>query len=126
MARKMSATSSEVRTASAGGCALSGREHAELVERADHGTHRTRSHLGVECGGIEADVTEQGLDHADIDAVFQQMGRKAMAQRMRADPLGDLGGLRCSTNINERRCSRSSRLGRIRRSMASYVGASSI
>jgi hypothetical protein len=35
-------------------------------------------------------VAEQGLDHADIDAVFQQVSRKTMAQRVWADPLGDL------------------------------------
>ena len=91
----MSATSSEVRTASAGGYALSGREHAELVERADHRPHRARGHLGVERGCVELAVTEQGLDHADIDAVFQQMGREAMPQRVRPDPLGDLRRLRC-------------------------------
>jgi hypothetical protein len=34
-------------------------------------------------------VAEQDLDDADIDAVFEQMGREAMAQRVRSDPLGD-------------------------------------
>ena len=42
---EMSATSSEARTASAGGCDLSGPEHAELVERAGHGAHRSGATL---------------------------------------------------------------------------------
>src|ERR1700756_871213 len=94
----MSATSSEARITSAGGgalsCPLRGREHAELVERADHRPHRARGHLGVERGGIEPGVAEQGLDDADIDAVFQQMRGEAVPQRVRPDPLGDLRRLR--------------------------------
>jgi hypothetical protein len=39
-------------------------------------------------------VTEQGLDDADIDAVFQQMRRETVPQRVRPDPLGDLRPLR--------------------------------
>src|SRR5436305_7894149 len=100
--RRMSATSSEARTASAGRgalpcalrCALWGREHAELVERADHGTHRARGHFGVERGGVEPAVAKQSLDNADIDAVFQQMRRETVPQRVRPDPLGDLRRLR--------------------------------
>src|SRR5450631_4188358 len=42
----MSAASSEARTASAGGCDVSGPEHAELVERAGHGAHRSGRDLG--------------------------------------------------------------------------------
>src|SRR3954447_4494767 len=86
----MSATSSEARTASAGRCAFWGREHAEPIERADHRAHRARRHLGVECGRLEPGMAEQGLDDADIDAVFQQMRREAVPQRVRPDPLGDL------------------------------------
>jgi hypothetical protein len=67
----------------------------QLVERAYHGPHRARGDLGVERSCLELAVTEQGLDHADIDAVFQQMGREAVPKRMRADPLGDLRRLRC-------------------------------
>src|SRR5271154_2859519 len=89
----MSATSSEARTASAGGCDLSGREHAKLVERAGHGAHRSGRDLGVEGGVVQLRVPEQDLDDADIDAVFQQMGRETVAQRVRSDPLGDLRGL---------------------------------
>src|SRR5215831_16479501 len=98
----MSATSSEARTASAEGwalrsvlwCALRRREHAEPVERADHGAHRARGHLGVERGRLELHMTEQDLDDAHIDAVLQQMRSEAVPQRVRPDPLGDLRPLR--------------------------------
>src|SRR5271169_6025642 len=89
----MSATSSEARTASAGGCDLSGPEHAELVERAGHGAYRSGRNPGVEGGVVQLRVPEQNLDDADIDAIFQQMGGKAVPQRVRSDPLGDLRGL---------------------------------
>ena len=39
-------------------------------------------------------MAEQGLDHADIDAVFQKMRRETVPQRKRPDPLGDLRRLR--------------------------------
>lgn len=38
-------------------------------------------------------MTEQHLDDADIDAVFQQVGGEAMPQGMGSDPLGDIGRL---------------------------------
>ena len=58
---------------------LSGPEHArELVERAGHGAHRSGSDLGVEGGVVQLRVPEQNLDDADVDAVFQQMGGKAV------------------------------------------------
>src|SRR5271154_4645472 len=88
----MSATSSEARTASAGGCDLSGAEHAEFVERAGHGAHRSGRDLGVEGGVVQLRVPEQDLDDADIDAVLQQVRREAMPQCVRSDPLDDLSG----------------------------------
>src|SRR5580692_7082105 len=88
----MSATSSEARTASAGGCDLSGPEHAELVERAGHGTHRSGRDLGVEGGVVQLRVPEQDLDDADINAVLEEMGRETVPQCVRSDPLGDLRG----------------------------------
>jgi hypothetical protein len=44
-------------------------------------------------GALDFRVAKQNLDDADVDAVFQQMGGKAVAQRVRSDPLGDLRGL---------------------------------
>src|SRR5271167_1830562 len=89
----MSATSSEARTASAGGCDLRGPEHAKLVERAGHGTHRPGGDLGVEGGVVQLRVPEQDLDDADINTVLEEMGCETVAQRVRSDPLGDLRGL---------------------------------
>src|SRR5580693_2446777 len=89
----MSATSSEARTASAGGCDFRGPEHAKLVERAGHGAHRSGRDLGVEGGVVQLRVPEQDLDDADINTVLQEMGGETVAQRVRSDPLGDLRGL---------------------------------
>jgi hypothetical protein len=36
-------------------------------------------------------VPEQHLNDADIDVLLEQMGREAVAQRVRRDPLGDVG-----------------------------------
>lgn len=66
-------------------------EDAQLVERTGHGPHRARRHLGVEGGVLQLGVTEQRLDNADIDAVFQKMGGEAVPQGMRADAPGNLG-----------------------------------
>src|ERR1700688_1782198 len=89
----MSAISREARTASAGGCDLSGPEYAELVERAGHGTQRSGSRFGVEGGVVQLRVSEQDLDDADINAVLEEMGRETVPQCVRSDPLGDLRGL---------------------------------
>src|SRR3954468_20838553 len=93
-ARRMSATSSEARTGSAGGCDLSHLEQAELVERAHHGAHRAGRDLGVECRVLELRVAEQDLDHPDVGAVLEQVGGEAVAECVRADPLGNVGRLR--------------------------------
>src|SRR3954454_7056075 len=85
----MSATSSEARTASGGGCDLSGLEHPKLVERAGHGAHRSGRDLGVEGGVLQLRMPEQDLNDADIHAVLEEMGREAVAQRVRPDPLAD-------------------------------------
>jgi hypothetical protein len=86
----MSATSREARTASAGGCDLSGPEHAELVEGAGHGAHRSGGNLGVEGGVVQLRVPEQDLDDADIKAVLEEMRGETVPQCVRSDPLGDL------------------------------------
>src|SRR5215211_8639329 len=92
--RKTSATSSEVRTASAVGRPLLTREHGQLIERADDGADRAGRDLGVEGGVLQLGVAEQRLDHANIDAVLEQMRGEAVPQRMRADALGDTGRVR--------------------------------
>ena len=70
-------------------------EDAQTVKRTGHGPHRARCHLGVEGGVLELGVAEQRLDNADIDAIFQKMGGKAVPQGMRADASGNLGRLGC-------------------------------
>ena len=51
-------------------------------------------HPGIEGGGLQLGVAEQRLDDADIDAVLEQVRGEAVPQRVRPDPLGDLGRLR--------------------------------
>ena len=92
----MSATSSEVRTCLAGWHLLSGKEHTKLVERTGHRANGLGCNLGVEGGVLEPGMAEQCLDDPDIGSILEQVGSKAMAQCVRADPLGDpccLGGL---------------------------------
>src|SRR3546814_15605795 len=44
-------------------------------------------------GGIEFGVSEQSLYDADVDAVLEQVGGKAVAQGVRPDALVDIGRL---------------------------------
>src|SRR5258705_10635266 len=92
----MSAISSAGRMAGsvAGVCLLPDQRH-DLVERTGHGTDRAGRHPRIECGVVELGVSKQNLDHADVDAILEQMRGEAMAQRVRAHPLGNTGGL-CS------------------------------
>ena len=60
-------------------------------------TVRSR-HLGVEGGVLQLGVAEQRLDDADVDAVLQQVRGKAVAQRMRSNPLGDV---RCARRLDD-------------------------
>ena len=49
-----------------------------VLQRTDHLTQQVGRHLGIERGRIELLVPEQHLDDADIDLLFEQVGRKAM------------------------------------------------
>src|SRR3954466_14881634 len=95
--RKMSATSRAGRATSAG--ALGGRlvwlqpERREPIERAHDHADGVGSDARIERRGLELGVPEQHLDHADVDVLLQQVSREAVAQRVRRDPLGDLGPL---------------------------------
>src|SRR3954469_15695585 len=106
----MSETSSGPRTASAGGCDLSGLEHAELIERAGYGAHRSGRDLGVEGGVVQLRVAEQDLDDADVAAVLKQAGGEAVPERVRPDPLGDFGRL-CRLHDDAMELPRADRLG---------------
>ena len=52
---------------------------------------RARGDLRVERGRLELAVPEQDLDDADVDVLLEQVGGKAMPQRVRADALADPG-----------------------------------
>src|SRR5215212_9513162 len=93
--RKMSATSRAGRAMSAG--ALDGRlvwlhrQRREPIERAHDHADGVGGDPRIERRGLELGVPEQDLDHADVDVLLQQVGREAVAQRVRRDPLGDPG-----------------------------------
>ena len=64
-----------------------------MIERARHRLHRSGRYLGVNGGGIDLGVAQQHLDHADIDALFEQVSGKRMAQSVRTHALMDPGEL---------------------------------
>lgn len=71
-ARKMSPSASEAdMTAPAPGSAvgpcLRRRQHAQPVERTDNGPHGPCRNLCIKGRGLQAGMTQQDLDHADID-----------------------------------------------------------
>ena len=47
--------------------------------------------VGVDFGGLDVCVAHEFLDHADVDAVFQQVGGKGVPQGMAGGPFGDAG-----------------------------------
>src|SRR6201997_1280537 len=59
------------------------------VQRTLDVADRADGDAGVERGRLELGVAEQHLDHANIDALFDQVGRKAVPQRVRRNALGD-------------------------------------
>src|SRR6516225_9605504 len=69
---------------------------AEPLERALDVADRADGDAGVERRRLELRVAEQHLDHANVDALLEQMGGEAVPQRVRRDALGDarqiLGG----------------------------------
>ncbi len=73
-------------------------QQCQMLERTGHRADRFGRDARVECGRIELAVPQQDLDDADIDILFQQMGREAVAQRMGRHPLPDraLPHLKCS------------------------------
>ena len=44
-------------------------------------------------------MAEQRLDHPNVDAVLEKVVGEAVAQRVRADPLGDVGRVRRSLSM---------------------------
>ncbi len=64
---------------------------AEIVERAVHRRDHAGRHAGVAGRRLQLVVTEQRLDHPDIDTAFEQVSGERVAQRMQAHGLGDPG-----------------------------------
>src|ERR1700730_14285394 len=97
--RKMSATSTP--TGQARGLKAHGRDNGralaghlqQQVERARHLAERVDGDAGVERRRIELLVSEQHLDDADIGLLLQEMGGKAVPQRVNTDTLGNAGAL---------------------------------
>src|SRR5688500_7408403 len=71
-ARKMSATSRAGRATCA--AASGGWHHDKLLERAPDLANGAGGDLRVERRGVELLVSEQHLDHADVDLLLQEMG----------------------------------------------------
>src|SRR3954453_9879453 len=96
--RKMSASSRAGRATSAR--ALCGRlawlqpERREPIERAHDHADGVGGDARIERRGLELGVPEQELDNAEVLVLVQQVSREAVAQRVRRDPLGDLGRTR--------------------------------
>ena len=62
----------------------------QVLQRTDDLAQQIGGDLRIERGGLELLVAEQDLDHADIDLLFEQVGREAVAQRVHRDALVDV------------------------------------
>ncbi len=63
----------------------------QVLQRADHLAQQIGGHVRVERGGLQLLVAQQHLDDADVDLLLQQVGGKAVAQRVHRHALVDLG-----------------------------------
>jgi hypothetical protein len=52
------------------------------IERTADAASTTLQHMGIHHRCADIFVSEQFLDRADVRAIFQEMGRKTMAERM--------------------------------------------
>src|ERR1700676_5543619 len=92
----MSATSSDGRDTI--GLASGGRlglRQRDAVERADDLLDRLGSDARVERRAIDLGMTEQHLDHSDIDVLLKQMGGEAVSQGVERYTLVDPGLIGC-------------------------------
>ena len=53
-----------------------------MLERAGHRADRLGRDAGIERGRVELGMPEQHLDDADVDILLEQVGGKAVAQRV--------------------------------------------
>ena len=59
--------------------------HVQEFERALNLPDQVDRHPRIAHGRLDVPMPKQVLDHANVDALFEQMGRKAMPQRMNGD-----------------------------------------
>src|SRR5271166_4587355 len=92
-ARKTSATSRRGRATRpwSGGRRFLRQLDVQPVQRTLDVADRVDGDAGVERGRLQLGVPEQHLDHANIDALLEQMCGEAVPQGMRRDALGDSG-----------------------------------
>ena len=64
---------------------------AKPVQRAHHLADRGGGHARVKRRRVQLRMAKQNLNHPDIDILLQQMGGKAMPQRMRRNAFIDTG-----------------------------------
>jgi hypothetical protein len=68
--------------------------HRSLQEKvgwAAHAVAASVEHVGIEHGRFQVAVPEELLDGADVVALGQEVGRKAVAKAVQRDWLGDAG-----------------------------------
>ena len=65
----------------------------DVLQRAHDLADRLGGDAGIERRGVELGVTEQHLDHANVDVLLQQMGGEAVPQGVQGDALADPGHL---------------------------------
>jgi hypothetical protein len=65
------------------------------VQRAAHPVSAAVQHMSVDLSRLHILVPEQFLHRADVVAVFQQVGRETVAQRMCTDRIVEVGRTRC-------------------------------
>ncbi len=63
---------------------LSG-SRTQFIQRADHFVQQVGRHMSIAGGTVDLAVTQQHLDHPDIDLVFQQVSGIGMPQTMHTD-----------------------------------------
>src|SRR4029450_5049026 len=86
--RKMSATSSF-------GCDIAGasvRRHVQEFEWALDLPDQVDGNAGIAHGRLDVPMSEQVLDDANVDTLFEQMGRKTVSQRVDGDRFAQVRG----------------------------------
>jgi hypothetical protein len=70
-----------------------GRCQVQVFERALDLPDQVDGNAGIARGRLDVPMPEQVLDDANVDALFKQVGRKTVSQRVDRDRLAQSGGL---------------------------------